>query len=64
MTLAGNVAVVTGASRGLGLMQRTARGLGELHIVVNNAGVAKVAPLAEMTPEDWRFTSGRATESR
>ena len=109
MMLAGNVAVVTGASRGLGraiaqalaeagadvalaarskkdledtarqvqergrralvvptdvasyaeveaLMQRTVRGLGRLDIVVNNAGVAKVAPLAEMTPEDWRLT--------
>ncbi|MGH7275509.1 MAG: SDR family NAD(P)-dependent oxidoreductase [Candidatus Rokuibacteriota bacterium] len=109
MTLAGNVAVVTGASRGLGralalalaeagadvalaarskkdledtarqvqargrralvvptdvasyaeveaLMQRTVRELGRLDIVVNNAGVARVAPLAEMTPEDWRLT--------
>ncbi len=108
MTLAARVAVVTGASRGLGraialalaeagadvalaarskkdledtaqrvrehgrralvvptdvasyaeveaLMQRTVRELGRLDIVVNNAGVAKVAPLAEMTPQDWRF---------
>jgi len=37
------------------LVQRTVRELGRLDIVVNNAGVARVAPLAEMTPEDWRF---------
>jgi len=108
MSLAGRVAVVTGASRGLGraialalaeagadvalaarakrdledtgalvqragrralvaptdvasyaevaaLMGRAVRELGRLDIVVNNAGVAKVAPLAEMTPDDWRF---------
>ncbi len=108
MSLAGRVAVVTGASRGLGraialalaeagadvalaarakrdledtgalvqragrralvaptdvasyaeveaLMGRAVRELGRLDIVVNNAGVAKVAPLAETTPDDWRF---------
>jgi 2-deoxy-D-gluconate 3-dehydrogenase len=108
MTLAGQVAVVTGASRGLGraiaqalaeagadvvlaarskrdledtgalveragrralvaptdvasyaeveaLMGRAVRELGRLDIVVNNAGVARVAPLAETTPDDWRF---------
>jgi 2-deoxy-D-gluconate 3-dehydrogenase len=37
------------------LMRRTVETLGRLDIVVNNSGVAKVAPLAEMTPEDWRF---------
>ena len=37
------------------LVQRTIRELGRLDIVVNNSGVAKVAPLAQMTPEDWRF---------
>ena len=36
------------------LVQRTIRELGRLDIVVNNSGVAKVAPLVEMTPEDWR----------
>jgi len=38
-----------------GLIQRTIHELGRLDVVVNNAGVAKVAPLAEMTSEDWRF---------
>lgn len=28
---------------------------GRLDIVVNNSGVAKVAPLVEMSPEDWRL---------
>jgi len=37
------------------VVQRTIRELGRLDIVVNNSGVAKVAPLVEMTPEDWRF---------
>lgn len=108
MSLTGRVAVVTGASRGLGraialalaaagadvalaarskrdleetgarvercgrralvvptdvasyaevetLMGRAVRELGRLDIVVNNAGAARVAPLAEMTPDDWRF---------
>ena len=33
-------------------VQRTIRELGRLDIVVNNSGVAKVAPLVELTPED------------
>ena len=37
------------------LVQRTIRELGRLDILVNNSGVAKVAPLVEMSPEDWRF---------
>ena len=106
MTLAGKVAVVTGASRGLGramalalaeagadlalaarskpdleetarlvegagrralvvptdvtsypaveaLMQSAISTLGRLDIVVNNSGVARVAPLIEWTPAEW-----------
>jgi 2-deoxy-D-gluconate 3-dehydrogenase len=37
------------------LMARAATELGRLDIVVNNSGVAKVAPLVEMSPADWRF---------
>jgi NAD(P)-dependent dehydrogenase (short-subunit alcohol dehydrogenase family) len=37
------------------LVHRTLGDFGRLDIVVNNSGVAKVAPLAEMTPDDWRF---------
>ena len=37
------------------LMARAVRELGRIDVVVNNSGVAKVAPLAEMTAEDWRF---------
>jgi NAD(P)-dependent dehydrogenase (short-subunit alcohol dehydrogenase family) len=36
------------------LMARTVEGLGRLDIVVNNAGIAKVAPLAEASLEDWQ----------
>jgi NAD(P)-dependent dehydrogenase (short-subunit alcohol dehydrogenase family) len=107
VTLAGKVAVVTGASRGLGraiavalaeagadvalaarskpdleetahLVERTGRralviptdvtsypavealvqsaigGLGRLDVVVNNSGVARVKPLVEWTPDEWR----------
>ena len=107
MTLAGKVAVVTGASRGLGramavalaeagadlalaarskpdleetahlvegagrralvvptdvtsypaveaLMQSAINGLGRLDVLVNNSGVARVKPLVEWTPEEWR----------
>jgi NAD(P)-dependent dehydrogenase (short-subunit alcohol dehydrogenase family) len=107
VTLAGKVAVVTGASRGLGramavalaeagadlalaarskpdledtahlveragrralvvptdvtsyaavetLMQSAVGALGRLDIVVNNSGVARVKPLVEWTPDEWR----------
>ena len=107
MTLAGKVAVVTGASRGLGralavalaaagadvalaarskpdleetahlveragrralvvptdvtsypaveaLMQSAIGALGRLDVVVNNSGVARVKPLVEWTPDEWR----------
>src|SRR5262249_299287 len=37
------------------LIEGGVREVGRLDIVVNNSGVAKVAPLAELTPEDWRF---------
>jgi NAD(P)-dependent dehydrogenase (short-subunit alcohol dehydrogenase family) len=107
VTLRGKVAVVTGASRGLGramalalaeagadlalaarskpdleetahrveaagrralavptdvtsypaveaLMQAAVDGLGRLDVVVNNSGVARVAPLVDWTPEQWK----------
>jgi NAD(P)-dependent dehydrogenase (short-subunit alcohol dehydrogenase family) len=106
-SLAGKVAVVTGASRGLGramavalaeagadvavaararpeleetahlveacgaralavttdvasyasveaLMAQTVSALGRLDVVINNAGIARVAPLAEASLDDWR----------
>jgi NAD(P)-dependent dehydrogenase (short-subunit alcohol dehydrogenase family) len=37
-----------------GLMRRTVVELGRLDVVVNNSGIAKVVPLAEMSPEQWR----------
>ena len=36
------------------LMQSTVRTFGRLDIVVNNSGIAKVVPLVDMRPEDWR----------
>ena len=36
------------------LMAQTASALGRLDIVVNNAGIARVAPLAEAPLEDWQ----------
>ncbi len=36
------------------LVERTVNGLGGLHVVVNNSGIARVAPLAQMSPEDFR----------
>lgn len=36
------------------LVKRTVGELGGLHVVVNNSGIARVAPLAQMSPEDFR----------
>lgn len=36
------------------LVERTVGELGGLHVVVNNSGIARVAPLAQMSPEDFR----------
>lgn len=38
------------------LVQRTVEELGGLHVVVNNSGIARVAPVAQMSPEDFRAT--------
>ena len=45
-------------------MPRTVRELGRLDIVVNNSGVAKVAPLAELTPDDWQAHARRQPDRR
>ena len=37
------------------LMRRAVAEYGRLDVVVNNSGGARVAPLAEMSPADWRF---------
>ena len=36
------------------LMEHALRELGGLDIVVNNAGIARITPFAEATPDDWR----------
>ena len=36
------------------LMQTAVTTLGRLDVVVNNSGVARVAPLVEWTPDEWR----------
>ena len=38
------------------LVARTVGELGGLHVVVNNSGIARVAPVAQMSPEDFRAT--------
>src|SRR5262245_10529235 len=38
------------------VVQRTIGTLGGLHIVVNNSGIARVAPVAQMSPDDFRAT--------
>ena len=40
------------------LMDRTVAELGRLDIVVNNSGIARVAPLAELSPDDWQAVVG------
>jgi 2-deoxy-D-gluconate 3-dehydrogenase len=36
------------------LMDRAVRELGGLDVVINNSGIARVVPVAEATPDDWR----------
>jgi 2-deoxy-D-gluconate 3-dehydrogenase len=36
------------------LIQRAVSEFGRLDVLVNNSGVARVVPLADMSPEDWR----------
>src|SRR5260370_18540540 len=38
------------------LVAHTVGELGGLHVVVNNSGIARVAPVAQMSPEDFRAT--------
>ena len=40
------------------LMDRTVAELGRLDIVVNNSGIARVTPLAELSPEEWQAVLG------
>ena len=47
---------VTDYAQVAALVGRTVRELGGLHILVNNSGIARVAPVAEMSPEDFRAT--------
>ena len=36
-----------------GMVRRVADELGQLDVMVANAGIAQVIPLLELTPEDW-----------
>ena len=47
---------VTEYAQAEALVRRAVGELGGLHIVVNNSGIARVAPVAEMSPEDFRAT--------
>jgi NAD(P)-dependent dehydrogenase (short-subunit alcohol dehydrogenase family) len=40
------------------VMERTVAEFGRLDIVVNNSGIARVAPLAELSPDDWQAVVG------
>jgi meso-butanediol dehydrogenase/(S,S)-butanediol dehydrogenase/diacetyl reductase len=37
-------------------VQETVEGLGDLHVVINNAGIAPIAPIESITPEVYRRT--------
>ena len=51
LALTTDVAVYPAVER---LMSQTVSALGRLDIIVNNAGIARVAPLAEASLDDWQ----------
>jgi NAD(P)-dependent dehydrogenase (short-subunit alcohol dehydrogenase family) len=46
---------VTDAASVQALADRSVAEYGEVHVICNNAGVGPMSPIAELTPEDWRW---------
>src|SRR5258706_3591753 len=56
-TAAAFAADLSKPEQGIAMVKRVVERFGRIDVMVNNAGVVRVRPLLELTPEDWDFVN-------